>query len=167
MADDITNGDSSTAPETSAPAEESPASQAPSDAPVEEEKPKKQKKTKDSDSPIVLPMNPSGRDKRIHARQKVDRILKNRPVSAKVKVRGNIYRISNVRNDGDILCCTVVGPGLTDNDFRFVNPPIMVPDGSTSTKYDASGKAVKIQNFKEDPRAALLQIVKDAVETVL
>jgi hypothetical protein len=107
------------------------------------------------------------KEKRAHGRAKVDKIVKVRPTNAKVKVNGNVYKISNVHNEGDILCCVVEGPGITDNDFRFVNPPIMVPDGTTTKRHGIGGEPFDAPNFKEDPRAALLQIVKDAIETIV
>ncbi len=106
-------------------------------------------------------------DKKKRIKAKVDAIISKSPRSTKVKVNGKTYSISNIHTQADMLCCTVEGPGLTDNDFRFVNPPIKVPDGTTSTRMGVDGVEYELAHFKEDPKAALLQMVKDAVTTVL
>lgn len=39
--------------------------------------------------------------------------------------------------------------------FRFFNPPILVPDGTTRTETDADGNGIQVANFREDPMLAL------------
>lgn len=104
---------------------------------------------------------------KIPANEKVDEIVDKSPDTLRFELNGKTYNISDVRNEGDLLCCNVAGPGITDNDFRFVNPPIKVPDGAFAEKIGVDGAKIKVTTFKVDPAAALVQIVKDAVQTVL
>ncbi len=116
---------------------------------------------------VAVPKVMTEKERKAQARERVNKIIKARPTKAQVKVKGHVYKISNVHKEGDMLCCTVEGYGITDNDYRFVNPPVNVPDGTTTKKYDETGKLIDLPNFKEDPRAAFLQIVADAIETTV
>ena len=100
-------------------------------------------------------------------KDKVDAIVDKSPDSLRVEVNGKNYQVSDIHNKDNILYCKVEGPGITDNDFRFVNPPIKVPDGAVAERVGIDGAKIKVTTFKEDPAAALAQIVKDAIQTVL
>lgn len=50
-----------------------------------------------------------------------------------------------------------------DGHLRFMNPPVMVPDGTFRTVTNAFGQDLQVANFVENPRAALRQMVLDAV----
>lgn len=49
-----------------------------------------------------------------------------------------------------------------DGHLRFVNPPIMVPDG-TFRNETQRGKEYQVPNFVENPRAALREMILGAV----
>jgi hypothetical protein len=51
-----------------------------------------------------------------------------------------------------------------DNPYLFVNPPIFVPDGTTSTEI-IRGREVQVPNLREDLAEALRTIVVDAIRT--
>ncbi len=52
------------------------------------------------------------------------------------------------------------------NPFIFVNPPIMVPDG-TMREVEIRGKRGKVHNFREDVEAAFQEMVGHAVMTAI
>lgn len=118
-------------------------------------------------SVMGLPKPLTQKEQKAMARANVEKLVKAKPKKLQVKVGGHIYKISDVHKEGEMLCCTVKGYGITDDDFRFVNPPIRVPDGTKSVATSPMGDTFKVDNFKEDPNAALLQIVADAIKTVL
>lgn len=58
------------------------------------------------------------------------------------------------------------GVEILRDDFHFVNPPIMVPDGTTRKEVDPrSGEVFDALNFKEDIVEALKTILVDAIKT--
>ena len=92
--------------------------------------------------------------------------------------------VDSIAVDGfGALVCTVAHPDLPDvyppdhpaagvevNPFRFVNPPVMVPDGTTSTMtVEVDGKPVEVEvpNLVEDPEAAFRVAVSRAVKGAL
>ena len=50
-----------------------------------------------------------------------------------------------------------------DNPLRFVNPPIMVPDGTTRTETNSFGEDVTVPNFVEDLEKVIEEIVVEAI----
>ena len=48
--------------------------------------------------------------------------------------------------------------------FRIINPPIMVPDGTKRTVLGPDGTEHQVDNFKEDPRAALLTSLEHIIK---
>lgn len=52
---------------------------------------------------------------------------------------------------------------LGDGVFRFVNPPLMVPDGGTEVTTDPHGHQFTRATYSRDDLAAAQQIVYDAV----
>jgi len=55
-----------------------------------------------------------------------------------------------------------------DGHLRFVNPPVRVWDGTYSTITDpVSGEQIRRKNFVENPRAALRQMIGDAIKAQL
>ena len=49
---------------------------------------------------------------------------------------------------------------------RIFNPPILVPDGTTHDATTTTGLIVRTNNYKEDLRAALLQVLADTIAVV-
>lgn len=47
--------------------------------------------------------------------------------------------------------------------FRIINPPILVPDGTTHEVTDDNGNIVQVPNYKEDLRAALLKTLEHII----
>ena len=52
---------------------------------------------------------------------------------------------------------------FVDNPLYYMNPPIMVPDGTFETKIDEFGKETQVANFVENPEEALRQIVLETI----
>jgi len=52
---------------------------------------------------------------------------------------------------------------FVDNPLYYMNPPIMVPDGTFETKIDEFGKEMQVVNFVENPEEALRQIVLETI----
>lgn len=84
---------------------------------------------------------------------------------------GIVYDVRgwDVDDDG-VLSVTISardsrGPIPTDTLYRFVNPPVRVPDGTERDETDAAGETRKVKNFKEDELEAARQIVIEAVRT--
>ncbi len=50
------------------------------------------------------------------------------------------------------------------NPLVFINPPVMVPDGTKKKVKDMFGKDAETDNFKEDHKEAFRQIIQHAVE---
>lgn len=104
---------------------------------------------------------------RYRARRKVERLAERHGVTT-VKVGQRVVRVSDVHvDDKGQLVCHIDGPNLpkfeadgTPWRWEWVNPPIMVPDGTTSV--DPEGN--QVDNFVEDVDGAFSQIVADAVE---
>lgn len=63
----------------------------------------------------------------------------------------------------EVACSPAPLVPLDPGGYRFVNPPILVPDGTVHEETDARGEPVLVANFVEDPREALRQIVADTV----
>lgn len=53
---------------------------------------------------------------------------------------------------------------FVDNPFYFVNPPILVPDGTKKTIVNRVGQVVQVDNFKEDLVEALKEIVAQTLK---
>lgn len=86
-------------------------------------------------------------------------------------VGGRTVSVSGVHVDErGVLVCTITHPDIPAgaNPFRFVNPPIRVPDGTTVTVPDpVTGEDRQVDGFKEDAVEAGRQMIRDAVEAVL
>lgn len=48
--------------------------------------------------------------------------------------------------------------------FQFVNPPLMVPDGTFRTEVTERGSEIQVQNLVEDPVEALRQMLIEAIK---
>ena len=70
--------------------------------------------------------------------------------------------------EGNMLVCwvflaTVGGKAVKlDNPYQFVNPPLMVPDGTVKIK-KIHGRDVEVSNMKEDHEAAFRSILTDVL----
>ena len=53
---------------------------------------------------------------------------------------------------------------FVDNPLYYMNPPIMVPDGTFETKIDEFGREMQVANFVENPEEALRQIVLETLK---
>src|SRR3990167_9105794 len=59
------------------------------------------------------------------------------------------------------------GDGTVDLErFRFINPPIMVPDGTKTSKILEDGNIVRLDNFIEDSEKALLLSLEHTISVV-
>jgi hypothetical protein len=82
---------------------------------------------------------------------------------------GITYVVTGWYVDADGAFCVTVtasdanGPIPTDNLYRFINPPIKVPDGTTRTEIGRDGQQRQLRNFTEDLLGAAKQIIIDAV----
>lgn len=54
-----------------------------------------------------------------------------------------------------------------NNPFIFVNPPVMVPDGTKKIVKDIFNKNTEIDNFKEDPKEAFKLLIQHSVELAI
>ena len=60
------------------------------------------------------------------------------------------------------------GQEVLRDEFRFVNPPILVADGTFRQELDeATGEMMTMPNMKEDAVEALKQLLIDAIKTQL
>lgn len=86
-------------------------------------------------------------------------------------VGGRTVAVSNIHVDEvGALVCTISHPDIPAgaNPFRFVNPPVMVPDGTTRVEADPlTGEDRTVENFGESPAEAARQMVRDVVATVI
>lgn len=85
-------------------------------------------------------------------------------------VGGRTVNVSNIGVDEHgALVCTITHPDIPEgaNPFRFVNPPLMVPDGTTRVVVDPAGVERTVDNFKEDAAEAARQMVRDVVAAVV
>lgn len=86
-------------------------------------------------------------------------------------VGGRTVTVSDIHVDEvGALVCTISHPDIPAgaNPFRFVNPPVGVPDGTTRAEVDpVTGVERTVDNFKEDAAAAGRQMVRDVVASVV
>ena len=86
-------------------------------------------------------------------------------------VGGRTVTVSNIHVDEfGALVCTITHADIPAgaNPFRFVNPPISVPDGTTRVEVNPrTGKNQTVENFGESPAEAASQMVRDVVATVV
>lgn len=52
---------------------------------------------------------------------------------------------------------------FVDNPLYFLNPPIMVPDGTKRTEIDEHGNLIELDNFKEDLDEALQEMIAECL----
>lgn len=85
-----------------------------------------------------------------------------------VSTGGRTVRVSGVRYNAEANAveCTIEGASDEANPFRFHNPPTMVPDGTFTEGTDEFGNRVRVENFIEDPEAALRAIVARAIAAI-
>ena len=70
--------------------------------------------------------------------------------------RGLLHVVFSAKRGNEIL--------ETNLDVKFKNPPLKVPDGTTSLVFDKTlGEEVEMQNFEYNPNEALKQILFDLV----
>lgn len=86
-------------------------------------------------------------------------------------VGGRTVTVSNIHVDElGALVCTITHPDIPAeaNPFRFVNPPIRVPDGTTRVEVDPrTGENRTVTNFEENALAAGRQMIRDVVAVVI
>lgn len=86
-------------------------------------------------------------------------------------VGGRTVTVSDIHVDEvGALVCTISHPDIPveANPFRFVNPPIRVPDGTTRVEVNPrTGENQTVENFGESPAEAARQMVRDVVATVI
>lgn len=86
-------------------------------------------------------------------------------------VGGRTVTVSDIHVDeAGALVCTITHADIPvgANPFRFVNPPVGVPDGTSRVEVDpVTGVDRTVDNFKEDAAAAGRQMVRDAVASVI
>ena len=51
--------------------------------------------------------------------------------------------------------------------FQFINPPLMVPDGTFHNEVTEKGVTITVPNFKEDPVEALKAVLIEAIKRQL
>lgn len=86
--------------------------------------------------------------------------------------QGIVFDVTNCVVTGSTVQVDVVawtGKGANkvflpvDDHYRFVNPPLMVPDGGTQVITDPQGNQHTVMTFTRDDLAAAQQIIYDAV----
>lgn len=51
--------------------------------------------------------------------------------------------------------------------FQFINPPLMVPDGTFHEEVTEKGTTIQVPNYREDPIEALKQVLIEAIKRQL
>lgn len=83
---------------------------------------------------------------------------------------GHPFTVSDWKHENGVLYVTVEGKSPDGDDLAianpmaFVNPPVMVPDGTTRTEL-IEGGFVEVDNFREDPLEAAKQFIYEAALT--
>lgn len=92
-------------------------------------------------------------------------------VTGRIRVGKRTVTVTDVHvDDVGALVCTITHPDLPPeaNPFRFVNPPICVPDETVIEQVEnEDGMSYERAVSKEAPKTAFGQIVADAVKRVL
>lgn len=84
-------------------------------------------------------------------------------------VRGIGYTIHDLAVEGEALKVVVSavrgGKSLkVDNPIYFINPPVKVPNGTTTETELPDGRLIQVPNHSEDAAAALREIIAQVVE---
>ncbi len=79
---------------------------------------------------------------------------------------GTLKKGKLIPGKGPLWVQVSVGGKYVNGDgwYGFVNPPVMVPDGTTKEVQLEDGKKIEVQNLKEDVREAAKLIIKEAVK---
>lgn len=103
--------------------------------------------------------------------------LQKNDIKIKEHIKSNVKKFNRKSFDIDIIELSQEGYRLkvvvdakkngrllmVDNPLYFINPPIMVPDGTKSTVIDEFGNSHDRDNFKEDLDEALQEIIVECL----
>jgi len=65
---------------------------------------------------------------------------------------------------GNDLMVVIKGQG-SNNPFYFINPPILIKDG-TKSEVENNGKMMMVDNYKEDLEGSLKEMIKEVLRTI-
>ena len=77
--------------------------------------------------------------------------------------------VTGISLDGDMLSLNIKAKKdgkdiVLDNPFKYLNPPIMVHDGTFTKRKNSKGEDIDFPNYREDAKEALKQIVLQSIK---